>query len=96
MELAKSRFPKLLKTLETNVVDRANREAPVLCKQEGFDPGHVQQPNQCEDASREHLRCALLEGIQDGHVEVREITLVPSGYGEAVNASCGGYHGVFT
>ena len=40
------------------------------------------------------LRCSLLEGIQDGHVEVREITLVPSGHGEAVNASCGGHHGV--
>jgi len=64
MELAKSRFPKLLKTLETNVVDRANREAPVLCKQEGFDPGHVQQPNQCEDVWREHYAVRYLKGFK--------------------------------
>ena len=44
---------------------------------------------------REHYG-SLLEGIQDGHVEVREIAFVPRGNGEAVNASRGGYHGVLT
>ena len=38
----------------------------------------------------------LLEGIQDGHVEVREITFVPSGHGEAMNARRGAYHSILT
>jgi hypothetical protein len=42
---------------------------------------------------REHYG-SLLEGIEDSHVEVREIAFVPRGHGEAVNASRGGYHGV--
>jgi len=42
------------------------------------------------------LQHSLFEGIQDGHVEVREITFVPSGHGEAMNARRGGHHGVFT
>ncbi len=57
-----------------------------------FDPDHIHQPMRGRLARA--LRCSLLEGIQDGHVEVREITFVPSGHGEAVNASCGGHHGV--
>ena len=57
---------------------------------------HVHQPNQCEDASAQALRRSLLERIQDGHVEVREITFVPSGHGEAMNASRGGHHGILT
>ena len=57
---------------------------------------HVHQPNQCEDASAQALRRSLLERIQDGHVEVREMTFVPSGHGEAMNASRGGHHGVLT
>jgi hypothetical protein len=56
----------------------------------------VHQPNQCEDASAQALRHSLFEGIQDGHIEVREITFVPSGHGEAMNASRGGHHGVLT
>jgi hypothetical protein len=48
------------------------------------------------DASAQALRRSLLEGIQDGHVEVREISFVPSGHSEAVNASRGGHHGVLT
>ncbi len=50
----------------------------------------------CADASAQALRRSLLKGIQDGHVEVREITFVPSGHGEAMNASRGGHHGVLT
>lgn len=46
-------------------------------------------------ASARALR-SVPEGIQDGHVEMREIAFVPSGHGEAVNASCGGDHGIFT
>jgi hypothetical protein len=38
----------------------------------------------------------VLEGIQDGNVEVRKIALVPSGHGEAMNASRRGYHGILT
>jgi hypothetical protein len=49
-----------------------------------------------EDASAQALWHSLLEGIQDGHIEVREITFVPSGHGEAMNASRGGHHGVLT
>jgi hypothetical protein len=36
------------------------------------------------------LRHSLFEGIQDGHIEVREISFIPSGHGEAMNASRGG------
>jgi hypothetical protein len=61
-----------------------------------FDPGQVHQPNQCEDASARALRRSVPEGIQDGHVEMREIAFVPSGHGEAVNASRGGYHGILS
>ena len=42
------------------------------------------------------LQHSLFEGIQDGHIEVREITFVPSGHGEAMNARRGGHHGVLT
>jgi len=41
----------------------------------------------------QHFR---FEGIQDGHVEVREITFVPSGHGEAMNARRGSHHSVLT
>jgi hypothetical protein len=61
-----------------------------------FDPSHVQKAKQCADASAQALWRLLLEGIQDGHVEVREITFVPSGHGETMNASRGGHHGVLT
>jgi hypothetical protein len=61
-----------------------------------FDPGQVHQPNQCEDASARALWRSVPEGIQDGHVEMREIAFVPSGHGEAVNASSGGYHGILS
>src|SRR4029077_20308879 len=53
----------------------------------GSIPGRVRQPKQCEDAPAQALRHSLFEGIQDGHIEVREITFVPSGHGEAMNAS---------
>ena len=29
-----------------------------------FDPGHIHQPNQCEDAWREHLGGRYLKGFQ--------------------------------
>jgi hypothetical protein len=45
---------------------------------------------------RKALRHSLFEGIQDGHIEVREITFVPRDQGEAMNASRGGHHGVLT
>ena len=47
-------------------------------------------------ASAQALPHSLFEGIQDGHVEVREITFVPSGHGEAMNARRGGHHSVLT
>jgi hypothetical protein len=68
--------------------------APVL--QAGghrFDPGHVHQR---DHASARALRRSVPEGIQDAHVEMCEIAFVPSGHGESVNASCGGYHGILT
>jgi hypothetical protein len=39
-----------------------------------FDPWRVHQPNQWEDASAQALRRSLFERIQDGQVEVREIS----------------------
>jgi hypothetical protein len=47
-------------------------------------------------ASAQALQNSLFEGIQDGHVEVREITFVASGHGEAMNARRGGDHSVLT
>jgi hypothetical protein len=47
-------------------------------------------------ASAQALQHFLFEGIQDGHVEVREITFVPSGHGEAMNARRGGHHSILT
>ena len=47
-------------------------------------------------ASEQALQHSLFEGIQDGHVEVREITFVPSGHSEAMNARRGGHHAVLT
>ena len=47
-------------------------------------------------ASAQALPYSLFEGIQDGHVEVREITFVPSGHREAMNARRGGHHSVLT
>ena len=47
-------------------------------------------------ASEQALQHSLFEGIQNGDVEVREITFVPSGHGEAMNARRGGHHGVLT
>ena len=47
-------------------------------------------------ASEQALQHSRFEGIQDGHVEVREITLVPSGHGEAMNARRGSRHSVLT
>jgi hypothetical protein len=34
----------------------------------------------------------MLEGIEGGYVEGREVALIWSGYGEAVNPSRGGNH----
>lgn len=47
-------------------------------------------------ASAQALQHSLFEGIQDGHVEVREITFVPSGHGKAMNPRRGGHHSVLT
>jgi hypothetical protein len=69
----------------------------VLALQAGghrFDPGHVHQPNQHEAASLRALRRSVPKGIQDGHVKMREITFVSSSHGQAVDASCGGDHGI--
>jgi hypothetical protein len=49
-----------------------------------------------EDTSARASRHSILEGIQDGYVEGREIALVSSDHGEAVNASRGGHHCVLT
>jgi hypothetical protein len=49
-----------------------------------------------QPASAQALQHSLFEGIQDGHVEVRKITFVPSGHGEAMNSRRGGHHGVLT
>src|SRR5882762_9472517 len=46
--------------------------------------------------SAQALQHSLFEGIQDGHLEVREIMFVPSGHGEAMNARRGGHHSVLT
>jgi len=66
MELAKSRFPKLLKTLQTKIVDRAIRGLQFFASKRGhrFDPGHIHQPNQCEDAWREHYGVRYLKGFK--------------------------------
>jgi hypothetical protein len=63
---------------------------------QGFESPHVLPTYQCEGSPARALRRSIPEGIQDGHVEMREIAFVPSGHGEAVNASCGGYHGILT
>lgn len=68
----------------------------IFGRHSNFDPGQVHQPNQCKGASARALRRSVPEGIQDGHVEMREIAFVPSGHGEAVNASRGGYHGILS
>jgi hypothetical protein len=56
----------------------------------------MHKPAGCFGASAQALQHFLFEGIQDGHVEVREITFVPSGHGEAMNARRGGHHSILT
>jgi len=79
------------------VVRVASRGAPAcrLPDHRTIRQRHVHQPKPMRGTlSAQALRRSLLERIQDGHVEVREITFVPSGHGEAMNASRGGHHGV--
>jgi hypothetical protein len=68
----------------------------VLCEQGVTGSIPVTSTNLTENASAQALRRSVREGIQDGHVEMREIAFVPSGHGEAVNASRGGHHGILT
>jgi hypothetical protein len=60
-------------------------------------PGQVYPTShQREDGSARALPHSVLEGIQDSHIEMREIAFVSSGHGEAVHTSRGGYHGILT
>src|ERR1700730_14514282 len=54
------------------------------------------KPNPMREPSAQALRRSVPERVQDGHVEMCEIAFVPSGHGEAVNASRGSHHGILT